>query len=68
MRSNLRAAAGLAAAGDDETATVSAEGGAGAPFILDEKDLEAIDSLAPNPTVEARLCWKTDPLKMLDFE
>ena len=35
---------------------------------LDEEDLEAIDSLAPDPAVEARLCWKTDPLKMLDFE
>ncbi len=73
MRSNLCAAAGLAAAGDEETATLGSalegDSGAGAdPFTLDEKDLEAIDSLAPDPAVEARLCWKTDPLKMLDFE
>ena len=52
------------------------EGGglaAAAPsFNLDDEDFAVLDGLAPasgSAAAEAaRLCWKTDPLKSLDFE
>ena len=80
MRSNLAAAAGLPPPGEDdddddddddeEGGKGKGKGGApGSSFTLDEEDLAAIRALAPAPGTEAaRLCWKTDPLKQLEFE
>ena len=69
MRSNLAAAAGLPPPGGDEGGGLAA---AAPSFNLDDEDFAVLDGLVPasgSAAAEAaRLCWKTDPLKSLDFE
>ncbi|KAL7552203.1 hypothetical protein ACHAWF_015419 [Thalassiosira exigua] len=36
-------------------------------FVLTEAEMREISSLAPAVESEGRLCWRTEPLRMLDF-
>ena len=38
------------------------------PWSLDEADMALLDSLDQSDKDASRLCWRTDPLKHLDFE
>ena len=39
-------------------------------FVLSDEEMGAIDDLRANAPEEhaGRLCWRTDPLRLLDFE
>jgi len=36
-------------------------------FTLTDEDMNALRGLAPSVEDEGRLCWRTEPLRMLDF-
>lgn len=36
-------------------------------FVLTDAELREISCLAPEKQSEGRLCWRTEPLRMLDF-
>ena len=41
----------------------------GGGFVLSAEEVSAIDALASNAQGhEGRLCWRTDPLRLLDFD
>jgi hypothetical protein len=36
-------------------------------FNLNDSEVAALDALE-RPAEESRLCWRTDPMRLLDFE